>query len=251
MLIHLASRGVRRTAAAGSSNNNPDNYAAATITYTALDYETEVPSQALSFAGVVTTTWGATTGYGPSGGWRVTRDGSGSEHNGGLIPVGCYQGSPAIPVDETRLIVVSWLQKVSAAAVASMLTGAGCKSTDFKMWNAGGTAEDNNTRQVTIFTRYPFDANRLMIYPVAGGGGGLGNASGYPEIAPLTNVDFADFADQWAWVCVVMDATGADADNSTRLYYKVAGDSTVTKFYHRTGDQNGGGGGVGVGEFGP
>jgi hypothetical protein len=80
--------------------------------------------------------------------------------------------------------------------------------------------------------------------PRAGGAGGIGGFGATPLIAPIVTLDFTDLADEWIWLCFVLDASGAtDATRYTRFYYKKLSDSGVTKFYERSGDADGGGGG--------
>jgi hypothetical protein len=219
----------------------PDGYSLATTTYISRDYDTEVAGQIRDVNNIVEMAYDASGGY-TNGAWRARPqpiDGTDANEDNAGWESGL--GSPDnIPVDDTQIVVVSYMFKISSALVTEILSGGTTfwdhenKVIDFFMWLSDGTNVDADTRQTVFFGA---DSGELVFSHVAGGGGGQIFTGG-------TRTDFADFADEWVFVAHVLDASGADdTARYTRTYMARSGDSAFTKVAERRGDADGGGGG--------
>lgn len=176
------------------------------------DYETQNASEVLSDPNIATGQWSNSSGYG-SGGWLfhpapIAGTAENEDSAGWLMP----WGAPTFPVDGYHLVTVSFMLKISAALLNEINIGGPFwahvnKAFDFKYWDAAGTGEGG--RNGIHFGESP------PRFWFSSGGGGQ-----FQAIGP----DWRTLADQWVWVCFVVDMRAAQASQRTlAAYYKTTG----------------------------
>lgn len=228
MLIVQHQRRILRNVSSG--NNNPDNYQSASSTFAGYDYDTEVATDIYRVpedisGSVVDMSYQAAGGYGGSGCWRATPIQT-TEGNGGWKCLG-YNGAN-IAVDETSLLVISGLVRMSSAFTSAMASGtsgygaSGHKIFDVFMWNSAGSGRDNTTRQVIKLIR---DGSNRLVYSHLKGGAG----NEYTDDGVNAVFDFNQYPDEWIWWAHAFDRT----NEVTRSYVKRQSDQSVRKVLER------------------
>ena len=197
---------------AGGGSLNPDDIPSATALILSRDYTTHDAGEVLSQANLAVGEWGAAYGYsGP--GWRFRPDpiigtAENEDSAGWLMP----WGAPAFPPDGHALVTVSFMLKLSGPLLDEIARGGPLwahvnKAFDFKYWNAAGNGEGGRNG-------VHFGENPPQFHFSTGGAGQ------FMAIGP----DWRTLADQWVWVCFVVDMRGATpSQRYLAAYYRPPG----------------------------
>ena len=198
-------------------DDNPSNITPAAALIWSEDYEQADDAQILSDPGIAIGTWAADGGFGPSGGWTMTPDpidgtADNEDSAGWLMP-----GPDVFPMDGYELVTVSFMLRMSGPLLDEIATQGQFwshvnKVFDFKYWSeTGGEGGRNGIH---------FGENPPQFVLASGGAGQ------FMQVGP----DWRTLADEWVWVCFVVDMRADDpADRYLAAYYKVPGDDGVTE----------------------
>lgn len=226
---HTASNQSVTTITAGTSDNNPDSYPAATTVYLSRDFNTEDASDMWINGGgdVAEHNWASSYGYENSGAWQLVPTPTMNADNESNAGVSAGNGSD-IPYDDTRVMVISYMIYMSQELADAISSGTGGfwnhgnKIIDVFNWNTVTQNEgDSSTRQVI---KVRSDAGEVKFSHMAGGAG-----SEFYNDSRGQNLRFELNADQWIWISHVFDAD----TEVTRTYYKRQSDLSVIKALER------------------
>lgn len=219
-----------------SSSDNPDDYTVATSVYVSRDYESENAATDMWINGggsVAQHSYHGTGGYLGSGAWRATPTPITTTDNETSAGWSAGDGND-IPVDDTNVLVISYVIYVSQPLADAILAGtggfwhSGNKVIDVFMWNVAGTEGDRDTRQVIKVLQVGGASGHVSFAHLVGGAG-----TDWADDGRGQNIAFEASANQWVWVSHVFDATA----QVTRTYFKRSQDSGVTKALERFNGQ--------------
>lgn len=212
-----------RVVSSGGIVDNPDSVPAGALLWSR-DYETEVATDirwgnpAVPYSpGLVNLVWGASHGYGPSGGWRAQPNPIVDPSNGNNAENAHGWACPyttAFPGGPHQLIAVSFLLKISQElldAIDAPNTGT--------FWDHMNKAIDMGGGGIPRFGAH--FGERPPRWQLCAGGAGP-----YKDTA----VDYTPYAGQWVWHCFVIDVRGATpAERCIAMYVKPEGASAVVR----------------------
>ncbi|MBW2456565.1 MAG: hypothetical protein JRI68_18750 [Deltaproteobacteria bacterium] len=204
--------------------NNPDQLPESSSPIYTRDYETEVADDVTSTPNIALGEWGASHGHGPSGGWRFAPDPivstAGDNENSAGWAWGLQAGSD-FPVGAYDLVTVSYMYRVSQALVQEIaLAGAfwnhDQKAIDFKYHDPNAPYGEGNRNTI----HFGESEGQVRFSHVDGGGGSR----------IYFGPDWVTLADEWVWLCHVIDMRGSSpAERYIATYIKRDGDPGVTR----------------------
>lgn len=221
----------------GGPANNPDDYAAATVTFRSTDYDSAGDDPPFELLDVADLVHEPTGGIDDRGAWRLIPAPNAQQE--GLAGWKWWpEAETGIDVDSCHVLVVSYLLQVSPAFVADVTQNRfpdanyGInKVIDVQMWSDDGGSADFETRQIVqmVALREGDDQGQsapgLFLAHVNGGAGGR-----YVFDGDNTPLDLADHAGEWIWIAHVFDARPElGNERRTTTYYKLRGDNGVTR----------------------
>jgi len=204
---------------AQAGDDNPDGLPESSVPIYANDYETENLDDVVHDPGIAIGAWDAAHGY-QSAGWRFQPDpvsGANAENEDSAG----WSGGPIFPLDAYHLVSVSYLYRVSSELVGEIaLDGAfwahDQKSIDFKYHDPDAPYGEGRRNGV----HFGSEAGQVRFAHVDGGAG----------TRLYFGPDWATLADEWVWICHVIDMRGATpGDRYIATYMKREGDAGVTR----------------------
>jgi hypothetical protein len=221
---NASSGGTAGSGGAPPGNDNPDNLPESSTPIYSNDYDTNDPTGVTSVEDLAVGTWGANLGY-QSGGWSFQPDpiADPSEDMNEDAAGWAYgvQGSQYFPLDTYDLVTVSYMYKVSQALLEEIALGGPFwahdqKAIDFKYHDPTDPNGEGNRNTI----HFGENEGQIRFSHVDGGGG----------TKIYFGPDWLGLADQWVWLCHVIDMRGATAEQRyVATYVKVPGDAAVTR----------------------
>lgn len=203
-------------------DDNPDGLPESASPLYDRDYETDAPDGITSTPNIALAEWGADFGHGPSGGWRLQPDpvvGPNVENEASAGWAWDLQG--AFPVDAHHLITVSYMFKVSEPllqeiAAAGAFWNHDQKAIDFKYHDPDAPFGEGNRNTI----HFGESEGQVRFSHVDGGGGAR----------IYFGPDWLALADEWVWLCHVIDMRSMNAgERYMATYLKREGDPGVTR----------------------
>lgn len=203
-------------------DDNPDNLPETSMAIYSRDYDTEDSGDVTSMPNIALGEWGSSLGH-ESGGWRFQPDPidgtTENEHSAGWA--WGVAGPNYFPVDGYHLASVSYMYRVSSALIQEIAIGGPFwahdqKSIDFKYHDPNGPYGEGNRNTI----HFGDEGGQVRFSHVDGGGGSR----------IYFGPDWATLADEWVWICHVIDMRGTTpAERYMATYMKRAGDAAVTR----------------------
>ena len=206
-----------------AGENNPDNLPESSMPLYSRDYDTEVVDDVTSTPNIAVGQWDSSSGY-ASGGWRFQPDPVGdpaAENEASAGWAWGVAGPDYFPVDGHHLATVSYMYRVSSALVQEIAIGGPFwahdqKAIDFKYHDPNGPYGEGNRNTM----HFGDEGGQVRFSHVDGGGG----------TRIYFGPDWATLADEWVWICHVIDMRGASgAERYIATYMKREGDAAVTR----------------------
>ncbi len=197
-----------------SGVHNPDGITETSSVLFGRDYDSQVGGD-VSSGGVINMQWGSAYGFAGSGGWRaqpnpIEGSGANEDSKGWMAPA-------SLGVDRYHVISTSFMLKISGPLLGAIETAGGFwshmnKALDFNYYDGGGNL---GGRGGFHFGEMP------PRWHISGGGAGP-----YFPVGP----DWRTLADQWVWLCFVIDMRGSTpSQRYLAVYYKTQGMSGVAR----------------------
>lgn len=211
--------------AATPHDNNPDGLPEASSPIYSRDYEAEDAADVVNQPSIAVGEWGADYGHGPSGGWRFVPDPivdptvGANEDSAGWA--GGLHGQTLFPLDAYHLVTVSYLFRISQALVDEIALGGAFwahdqKSIDFKYHDPNAPYGEGHRNTI----HFGESEGQVRLSHVDGGGGSR----------IYFGPDWTTLADEWVWLCHVIDMRSASpAERYVATYLKREGDAGVTR----------------------
>ena len=204
--------------------NNPDNLPESSSPIYSNNFETDdADGVVFSRPGIAVGKWSDTIGYGPSGGWQFrpdpTADPKKNEASAGWL-LGVDR-KKYLAVDAHHLITVSYMYKVSQALLREIARGGPFwahdqKAIDFKYHDPNAPYGEGHRNTI----HFGESNGKVRSCHVDGGGG----------TRIYFGPDWLTLADEWVWLCHVIDMRGATpAERYVATYMKRKRDTAVTK----------------------
>ncbi len=210
--------------AANPGDDNPDGLPEVSSAIYSRDYASQDAADITSTPNIATAEWGAAFGYGPGGGWRLQPDPIvapvGQNENSAGWAWGLQAGND-FPVDGHDLVTVSYMFNVSGAllqeiALAGNFWAHDQKVIDFKYHDPNAPFGEGNRNTIHFG-----ESNGEVRFSHVDGGGGNRIYFG---------PDWLTLADEWVWLCHVIDMRGqTPAARYVATYMKRSGDAGVTR----------------------
>jgi hypothetical protein len=215
-----------------SGEHNPDGITETSSILYGRDYESQAAND-VEYGSVINMQWGSGFGYAGSGGWRaqpnpISGTGQNEDSKGWSVPAD-------LGFNRYNVISASFTLKITGSLLAAIETAGGFwshlnKSLDFHYYDSSGGL---GGRGGFHFGEMP------PRWHIAGGGAGP-----YFPVGP----DWRTLADQWVWLCFVIDMRGATPEQRyLAVYYKtpdMTGVARMGRVYESQGLQSYGGHGI-------
>jgi hypothetical protein len=213
---------------APAGDDNPDGLPEASSPIYANDYEVEDMADVVHDPGIAIGEWDAAHGY-QSAGWRFQPDPISGAAVDNEDSAG-WGGGGIFPVDAYHLVSVSYLYRVSSTLVDEIALGGPFwahdqKSIDFKYHDPGAPYGEGRRNGI----HFGEDGGQVRFAHVDGGAG----------TRLYFGPDWATLADEWVWLCHVIDMRGASpSERYIATYIKRDGDAGVTRLAIRHEDSD-------------
>lgn len=204
--------------------DNPDGLPETSRTIYDNDYEDDDPTGVTSTPNIAIGEWGAAMGHGPSGGWRFHPDpigDPGAENENSAGWAWGLQAADYFPVDAYDIVTVSYMFNVSDALLQEIVVAGAFwahdqKAIDFKYHDPDAPYGEGNRNTI----HFGENEGQVRFSHVDGGGG----------TRIYFGPDWMTLADEWVWICHVIDMRADAADGRyIATYMKREGEPGVTR----------------------